>query len=758
MPENRYHTIYYKVLYFKLTVLILLLPLNIYGQNKDFPNIHAKSFILKIDTAFDRLYSTYDIDKIAADAIIKNRFSEANINFLKYKICYKKLEPSICYSHLLKSLENIKDQKNNDQRYVVYKNIIENLKKTSTDSLIFRHIEKIGAFDYDSFDNPIYYFKSQSLAARVYYRGGNFVSAFKHINNVLSNPNNTLAPYQTARMYNALGLINSHIGNYPYARKNMLIALEMFNSLPTDTNLPVVENNISELYLVEGKLDSALIYIDLALERTRKDKHNKEFLALSLLSKGEILMRMGELDKARLFIENSIDIANRNNSIYVKITSADTYGRLYQRLDNHEMALRYLREALDLSLNSGVKMYLKSIYKDLSVSYTALGKYKEANECFAEHYKREITTSNSRVFFQLNYNMVIASELYQKQNTLLSKKLNDEQEMLTSLSTYKSAIIIVSALFVLILSTLLIFFARSRKRAQRRFKENNNLIMRQKEELNIRNIVLQEEKEITKSSLKYAKKIQQALTTPFSEFERCFNNNFLIFMPKTIISGDFYWIAEKDNKVYFSLADCTGHGIPGAFMSIIGTEGLNKVFKERKSDSPADMLRRLNTYFKSTLRYSDHSIDRDGMDIALCVFDKGTNELTFSGAKSSILICRNSALEQLSESYIDRGDTNIYQIEGVRRSIGFSDNNKIFTDREIQIFPGDTLYMATDGYYDQFGGSANKKLKLINFKRKLLEYNNYSLKEQRSILLNDFEKWKGFNEQIDDISIVGIRF
>ncbi|GEM_PF-3714748 len=758
MPEKRRHTLYYKIVYLNLIILLLSIPLKIYGQSNNFPNIHAKSFILEIDTAFDRLYNIHDVDRVVSETIIKNKFSEANINFLKYKICYKKLEPSICYNLLLKSLTKIKDLKNNDQRYIIYKNIVENLKKTGADSLIFRHIKKIGSYSYDSFDNPVYYFKSQSLAARVYYRGGDFVSAFKHINNVLSDSNNILAPYQTARMYNALGLINTHIGNYPYARKNLLIALNMFNQLPTDTSLPVIENNISELYLVEGKLDSALIYIDMALERTRKDKHNKEFLAISLLSKGDILMRMGDTDKARLFIENSIDIANRNNNIYVKITSADTYGRLYQKLNNHEMALKYLKEALDLSLNSGVKMYLIDIYKDLAISYRALGKYKEAHECFIEHYKREITTSNSRVFFQLNYDMVIASELYQKQNYLLSKKIDDEQAMLTSLNIYKRTIIIVCILFALVLSTLLVLFIRTYKTAQRQFKKDNNLIMRQKEELNIRNIILQEEKEITKSSLKYAKKIQQALTTPFAEFERCFNNNFLIFMPKTIISGDFYWIAEQNNKVYFSLADCTGHGIPGAFMSIIGTDGLNKVFKERKSDSPADMLRRLNTYFKSTLRYSDHSIDRDGMDIALCVFDKGTNVLTFSGAKSSILICRNNALEQLSESYLDKGDTNIYQIEGVRRSIGFSDNNKIFTDREIQIFPGDTLYMSTDGYYDQFGGPANKKLKLINFKRKLLEYNNYSLKEQRSILLNDFENWKGFNDQIDDISIVGIRF
>jgi serine phosphatase RsbU (regulator of sigma subunit) len=264
---------------------------------------------------------------------------------------------------------------------------------------------------------------------------------------------------------------------------------------------------------------------------------------------------------------------------------------------------------------------------------------------------------------------------------------------------------------------------------------------------------LQEKNTEILDSINYAKRIQSALIPPIEVFKKIIPNSFIIFKPKDIVSGDFYWIAEvntpqensTDEKVaVFSVADCTGHGVPGAFMSLIGLKIFNQSIKEEHISSPAEALDYLNAEVYKTVNShaGADNIIRDGMDVALCFINFKTLMLSFSGAKNPVYIIRNKQL---------------IEIKGDRYPIGASESHNLFTNKEYQLEKGDMVYIFSDGYADQFGGLKGKKLKYRPFKEMLINNSDKSLDEQEKDLNNLFENWKGNLEQLDDVCVIGVR-
>ncbi len=309
------------------------------------------------------------------------------------------------------------------------------------------------------------------------------------------------------------------------------------------------------------------------------------------------------------------------------------------------------------------------------------------------------------------------------------------------LTKFAKAFYILAIIFLIVL--LFRWRTKRLRKANQELKEKEIIaqqVAKQKEELSIKN------KSIT-DSLIYAKRIQEALLPSRTTIESACPNSFVLYKPKDIVSGDFYWINEKGNKLFIAAVDCTGHGVPGAFMSIIGLELLDNITNEQGIEEADKILYDLNKGISLTLSRDDQErkIIRDGMDISLCVIDKNKKQLQFAGAFRPLYMIR---------------DNKINEIKGDRFSIGMMEDsmeNPKVTVHTFDLKQEDIVYIFTDGYADQFGGSEGKKYKYRRFRHLLLNIHKLPMDKQKEYLDNSIEDWKGELEQVDDILIIGFK-
>ena len=254
--------------------------------------------------------------------------------------------------------------------------------------------------------------------------------------------------------------------------------------------------------------------------------------------------------------------------------------------------------------------------------------------------------------------------------------------------------------------------------------------------------VLLQKKEIT-DSINYARSIQRAFMPTEEQFNSYFKDSFVYFKPKDIVSGDFYWAYQKDNLLFYATADCTGHGVPGGFMTMLGLSFLDDIIESKATTNPASALNLIRDKIVNTLKQSGNiGENKDGMDIAICCIDKTKNELTYSSANNSLYMIRDNELT------IYKGD---------KQPCGFYHENKPFTAHTISLKPNDCIYTFTDGFADQFGGPKGKKFRYKQFEEILLNNVNDSFSVQKNKLSSAFESWKGDLEQVDDILVIGIK-
>lgn len=253
---------------------------------------------------------------------------------------------------------------------------------------------------------------------------------------------------------------------------------------------------------------------------------------------------------------------------------------------------------------------------------------------------------------------------------------------------------------------------------------------------------LLQKKEIT-DSINYARSIQRAFIPTEEQFNSYFKDSFVYFKPKDIVSGDFYWAYQKDNLLFYATADCTGHGVPGGFMTMLGLSFLDDIIESKATTNPASALNLIRDKIVNTLKQSGNiGENKDGMDIAICCIDKTKNELTYSSANNSLYMIRDNELT------IYKGD---------KQPCGFYHENKPFTAHTISLKPNDCIYTFTDGFADQFGGPKGKKFRYKQFEEILLNNVNDSFSVQKNKLSSAFESWKGDLEQVDDILVIGIK-
>jgi serine phosphatase RsbU (regulator of sigma subunit)/ligand-binding sensor domain-containing protein len=273
----------------------------------------------------------------------------------------------------------------------------------------------------------------------------------------------------------------------------------------------------------------------------------------------------------------------------------------------------------------------------------------------------------------------------------------------------------------------------------------NIKITKQKEEIEIQsNKIVEQNREIT-DSIRYAKRLQTAVMPDHDIISALLSDYFVLFRPKDIVSGDFYWVNKIDDKIVLAAADCTGHGVPGGFLSMLGISLLNEISVAGKNFKANEFLNMLKARFKSTLIKEGHSDDetKDGMDIALCIIDRKKNKMQYAGANNSIYLIRNHELIEYDADKMPIGS--------------YIGEKESFTNNEIDLIQNDEIFLFSDGYRDQMGGENAKRLKSPYFRKLLIDIHDKPMKKQRELLEKFFDDWKGNHEQVDDIMVLGVK-
>lgn len=300
---------------------------------------------------------------------------------------------------------------------------------------------------------------------------------------------------------------------------------------------------------------------------------------------------------------------------------------------------------------------------------------------------------------------------------------------------YALAGLITLLLFALILRIREKSHLRAKEVLEQKVRERTAEIERQKNE------IAEQKNEIT-DSLYYARRIQAAVLPPTSRLSSYLPEHFVLFIPRDIVSGDFYWSTVKDDKIVIAAADCTGHGVPGAFMSMLGVSFLNEIVNRIPLTNAGAILDALRIKVKDTLSQSGDIVHRDGMDIALCIIDKLEMKMEYAGANNPLYMIRNNVISE---------------IKADKMPIGKYEKSDHFTSVDIDLQINDSFYLFSDGFIDQFGGTEGKKYLSKSFRDLLMRINDQSMSRQKELIISEFQKWKGTYPQVDDILIIGFR-
>ncbi len=474
---------------------------------------------------------------------------------------------------------------------------------------------------------------------------------------------------------------------------------------------------------------NAFDYFQQALE-IREQVNDRPGLAKTLNNLGTSYLYSGRLDMARDYFERSLTISEELNDANEIANSLLRIGTIYNYKGQYDRALNYLNQSLGFALELDIKETIKDIYENLSEVYARLNNYQKALEYYKLRSAIKDTINRKETVDMISEMQVkYETDVVMKDNQLLTT-----QSALSQSKVRQQKIIIYFFIFglfsVLSLVVLLIRQNNQKKKVNYELAQKNTLITEQK-------------KEIT-DSIQYASRIQHALLPPGDYIDTLIPERFIVYFPRDIVSGDYFWITEKNRKVICVSADCTGHGVPGAFMSMLGIAFLNEILSKQDEFHTDEILNDLRSHvIKSLHQTGKEGESQDGMDVALYIIDLEKMNLEYSGANISLYLFRNSELIELKAD---------------KMPIGIHVKSEIpFTRHNLDIVKNDMLYTHTDGFPDQFGGPHQKKFMVKNFKNVLSEIHNRPVEDQKETLIKTFNDWKNGFAQVDDVLVVGVR-
>jgi serine phosphatase RsbU (regulator of sigma subunit) len=521
---------------------------------------------------------------------------------------------------------------------------------------------------------------------------------------------------------------NDNVKAKEFYRKALIIN----RSEKDENDQAIVYYKLGKLFHKLNLIDSAKYYLIATLNIHMK-RNDELGLIFDYSNLGGFNMEDGDYSLAKKNYGKALDLALRHNDT-IKINMIYSYfGTLYTRLKDYPNALKSFKTSL-IYINSMVpKETIMQQYKKISDINNELGNYKEA---YLNHvsYKAwsdssyNVIDTKKQTELKLNYEFEQTQkkiEAETKAKELISKaELESERKQRNYLLTGLAVI-----------SLMLVVTVKSYRAKQKA----NHILQKQKKEIERQKKLVEEKNLEINDSIHYAQRIQAASIPTISELDTYFKNYAMFYKPKDVVSGDFYWAAKMEHYSLIAIADCTGHGVPGAITSMIGSMLLNEIFYVKKLFMPNEVLTELNRLVKLTLRQDNDTLSNDGMDIAFCLVNNSTNELYYAGANRPLYIVNADGLTQYKASKVSVGG----QVPLIQD----------YELHKIQLQPGDTVIVSTDGYADQFGGDREKKFTSKAF-RSLLEANyNATPAEQKHIIENTYNAWKKEYEQTDDILV-----
>lgn len=490
----------------------------------------------------------------------------------------------------------------------------------------------------------------------------------------------------------------------------------------------LVLDNISMLWGSEQQYDSAVYYNQKALELARQEAN--VYLELQLLLNTTALAdNQHDYDKQMYYARRAMHIADSlGNSVYQVYTSLN-YASALLNIKQAKEAIKVFRQTMGPMKAMGDLDVVQLAYLELSRAFEMTGTYDSALVYFKWH--KEAMDSLDKIRSREKVVEAFAEKQLEAQEQKIDylNQLNQASEeknaALAEKNNLKTAVIWISVVLLTVIAVLLFITIR-------RFRENIKL-----------NDLLQHKNTEITDSINYAQRIQFALLPGQREISELLDA-FVVFMPKDIVSGDFYWVAQKEGLVFVAVGDCTGHGVPGGFMSMLGHSFLNDVILDKHVHDPGKILDKLRDKVIAALKQTGATGENKyGMDIGLAVIDKTNNSITYSAANNPL--------------YFYSGNT-LHELAADKQPIGFyGQAMKPFTTQKMSYAKGDRLYLFTDGYADQFGGPKGKKLLYKRMKSWVEETMPLEPNQQGNELAQRFKTWAGTHEQVDDVCMIGIR-
>jgi len=504
-------------------------------------------------------------------------------------------------------------------------------------------------------------------------------------------------------------------------------------------------NSLASLYKANKDFEKAKNYYLKSL-KIREELGDKRGISIVLGNIGTLYDAQAQFEKAIEYYKKALDLKELSGDNHGKSVCLTNIGIAFKNLGNYKLSIEYLLQGLKISQQMGIKSLSQEIYLMLAQSHSSLKEHQKAFE-YMELYaniKDSILNENSSrqiAEMQTKYD----TEKKEKEIELLNKDNALQNSEIEKQKNFRNNLVAIIAL-IIILALVLLYAYQNKKKSNKTLEGQKAKIEMQKELLEEKN------KDIT-DSINYAKRIQKAIITSDAYIKQYLPEHFILYKPKDIVSGDFYWSYAFDNQVIFATADCTGHGVPGAFMSVIGASLLNEIVVERKITRPDLILNHLrDSVIKALNPEGSKEEANDGMDIMLCKFNFDTLKLEYAAANNPLWVIRKNDSENPSSSY------SIIEFKADKFPVGKQHGNKNdFTLNQVEIKKGDLIYSFTDGYADQFGGPSGKKFKYKAFQELILSGANKSLEEQKLMLDNSIETWKGNLEQVDDILVVAVK-
>lgn len=569
----------------------------------------------------------------------------------------------------------------------------------------------------------------------------------------LSNYIDAFKIYEKSSNQKAKSNIMNSIGNTYLGIDNVAKAQESYKQsyeiALADSNrymMGISSIGLGNIYLLKKDATQAIVFFTRAKDVFQNTPNSLYPLAVSYTLIGDALVELNKFDDAFVNFNKAVEQLKTLNNTYGIAATYKVIGDAYKKKGNLTSALEYFLKSYEIFVQRNAYDDLQSISFEISTIYKQQKKYDRALEFADKHISYKDSVLNTQKNKQLlEVEAKYETEKKEQQNVILRKQndLSNERIKQQKTLTY----IIIASLIVSLLFGVFMFRVYSQK------KKDHSLISKQKEQVEQKQFEIEAQKQVIEvkqkeivDSINYARRIQYALLTNTKFLDKYLPNHFVLFKPKDIVSGDFYWATEYNGKFYLAVCDCTGHGVPGAFMSLLNIGFLSEAIKEKEISEPHQIFNYVRTRLIESIGRDEQ---RDGMDGILLCFDISeylsnpqSLEITYVASNNSPVLVKNNQLHLLEKD---------------KMPVGKGEWMESFNLYSVNLQKGDSLYLYTDGYADQFGGGKGKKFKYKPLNKLLSELNTESLTKQQDILNSTFDSWKGNLEQVDDVLIVGIK-